>query len=118
MRTEDETLENNWQALLDVLAILVGKRPKDLNAVLFLVGVQELGKGIQTFDKEEKQNLMHIALCRILSKAGYYELTGIDQDGWPHWKPTQQLPHLNLDEQEYLLKKYILDYFADEQIIT
>jgi hypothetical protein len=93
-------------------------RPKDLNGVLFLIGIQELGQGHRNFSKEEKQDLIHIAICRVLSQAGFYKLEGIDQDGWPHWKLLKPLPQFELLEQEKLLKMQILDYFAEEKIFN
>jgi len=92
----------------------LGKKPKDLNGVLFIIGVQELGKGGARFSKEEKQDLMHIAICKVLSLSGYYELEGIDKDGWPHWKLIKKLPHFDLLEQEKLLKLHVLEYFESE----
>ncbi|MCU0448005.1 MAG: hypothetical protein MUE85_24150 [Microscillaceae bacterium] len=109
-------LERKWELLLDKLATLVGKRPENLDTVLFLIGVQELGQGVKVFTKEQKQDLMHIAICRILSKIGMYELVGQDQDGWPHWQATGNLPALSLGEQEDLLKMHALEYFEDEDI--
>ena len=93
---------------------ITGKRPADLNAVLFLIGVQELGRGNQDFSKEEKQDLMHIAVCKVLSFSGYYELEGLDEDGWPHWKKSKDLPHFDLLDQEKLLKMHIIEYFERE----
>lgn len=93
---------------------MIGKKPKDLNGLLFLIGVQELGKGYQHFSKEEKQDLMHIAICKVLSLSGFYELEGTDEDGWPHWKLVKKLPHFDLLEQEKLLKMHIIDYFNQE----
>jgi hypothetical protein len=93
---------------------MVGERPKDLNGTLFLIGVQELGKGQQHFTKEQKQDLMHIAICKVLSYAGYYELEGLDEEGWPHWKLIRKLPHFDLLEQEKLLKIQVLEYFERE----
>ena len=92
----------------------IGKRPKDLNAVLFLIGVQELGRGHVHFSKEEKQDLLHIAICKVLSYTGYYILDGIDHDGWPHWRLMKKLPRFDLLEQEQLLKWGVLDYFEKE----
>jgi hypothetical protein len=92
----------------------LGKKPKDLNGVLFLIGVQELGQGYRLFSKEEKQDLMHIAICKVLSLSGYYELDGIDQEGWPHWKMIKKLPHFDLLEQEKLLKMAVIEYFELE----
>ena len=114
MYKKDLELQRNWVRLLVALEKMIGKRPKDLNAVLFLIGVQELGKGHQNFSKEEKQDLMHIAICRVLSLSGFYELEGVDEQGWPHWKTAKPLPHFDLLEQEKLLKMHILDYFEQE----
>lgn len=117
MVEEDNNTEQRWEGLLDFLEKTVGKRPADLNAVMFLIGVQELGQGVRKFTKEQKQDLMHIAICRVLSKAGFYELEGLDKDGWPHWKLVKKLPHVDLLNQEHLLKIYVLDYFEDEGIL-
>ncbi len=114
MFKRDLDLERNWNNLLIDLEILIGKKPKDLNAVLFLIGVQELGKGSKVFSKEEKQDLMHIAICKVLSYAGYYVLEGFDKEGWPHWKLIKKLPHFDLLEQEKLLKFQVIEYFQQE----
>ena len=82
----------------------------DLNMVLFLIGIQELGRWKRSFSKEEKQDLMHIAVCRLMSQFGYYELEGLDQDGWPHWKLVKKLPPLTLKEQDLLLKQAVIEY--------
>lgn len=82
--------------------------------MLFLIGVQELGSGRRTFSKEEKQDLMHIAICKVLSYAGFYELEGLDKEGWPHWKQIKPLPHFDLMEQEKLLKMQVIEYFEKE----
>ena len=111
---KDLELQRQWSKLQNYLADVIGKRPKDLNSVLFLIGTQELGKGRQFFSKEEKQDLMHIAICKVLSLAGYYELEGIDQEGWPHWRLIKQLPKFDLMEQEKLLKMHIIEYFTKE----
>lgn len=118
MKNEDFELKERWERLLEKLESIVGKKPKDLNAVLFLIGVQELGQGVRVFSKEQKQDLMHIAICRVLSKPGIYELEGHDQDGWPHWKLTQKLPKLDIQNQEKMLKMYTIEYFEDEGIIS
>jgi hypothetical protein len=54
---------------------------------------------------------MHIAVCRLLSQQDYYELEGLDQDGWPHWKLLKPLPFINVFEQEIYLRELVLDYF-------
>lgn len=114
MFKRDLDLERQWNYLLKEIEKQIQKKPKDLNEVLFLIGVQELGRGAQLFEKEEKQDLMHIAICKVLSLAGYYELEGLDKDGWPHWKLIKKLPHFDLLEQEKLLKMHVIEYFEKE----
>jgi hypothetical protein len=114
MFKRDLDLDRSWNSLLNQLEKLLGKRPKDLNGVLFLIGVQELGQGYRLFSKEEKQDLLHIAICKVLSLSGYYELDGLDQQGWPHWRVVKKLPHFDLLEQEKLLKMQVVEYFEAE----
>ncbi|MCC5946282.1 MAG: hypothetical protein JJT94_15225 [Bernardetiaceae bacterium] len=102
-----------WDELIATLEAQFGKIP-DLNAVLFLIGIQELGKGKRSFSKEEKQDLMHIAVCKVLSFSGYYELEGLDKEGWPHWTKKDEMPFLKLEEQEEFLKTHIIEYFERE----
>lgn len=85
----------------------------DLNTMLFLIGIQELGRWKKGFSKEEKQDLMHIAVCRLLAYDGYYEFIGRDADGWPHWRQIRNIQTLPLPEQERLLKEKIIQYFKD-----
>ena len=114
MFKRDLDLDRQWNRLLLEIEKQIDKKPKDLNEVLFLVGVQELGRGAKRFEKEEKQDLMHIAICKVLSLAGYYELEGLDKDGWPHWKLVKKLPHFDMLEQEKLLKMHVIEYFERE----
>ena len=114
MFKKDLELERSWQRLLNNLKEIIGKKPQDLNGVLFLIGVQELGKGKRYFSKEEKQDLMHIAICKVLSYSGFYELEGLDEEGWPHWKLKKKLPSFDLLEQEKLLKMHVIEYFENE----
>lgn len=106
-----DDIDIEWENLLINLKELLGKKPTSVDAVLFLIGVQELGKGNKYFSKEEKQDLMHIAICKILSFSGFYELEGLDKDGWPHWKLVKKLPNVTIKEQEKLLKMHIIEYF-------
>jgi len=100
-----------WETLIMEMEERFGKRP-DLNALLLLIGIQELNQGITTFTKEQKQDLMHIATCRLFSLSGHYEQTHVDADGWPHYKLLRPVPFANLKEQERMLKWHALEYFA------
>ena len=106
-----DNLSANWELLLTKLEEAIGKRPTDLNGVLFLIGVQELGKGPRHFSKEQKQDLLHIGVCRVLSLTGHYQLEGLDKDGWPHYAVAKPVPHADLLTQEDYLKIHVLRYF-------
>jgi hypothetical protein len=110
MNSIDNELEIKWEGALDKLQAMVGKRPADLNGVLFLIGIQELGKGVMQYSKEQKQDLMHIAICKLLSTLGVYEFEGLDEQGWPHWKMVKKLPHIDMLEQEKILKSLAIEY--------
>ncbi|MEN9698940.1 MAG: hypothetical protein RLZZ301_138 [Bacteroidota bacterium] len=87
----------------------------DMAALLFLVGVNELGMGHRTFSKQEKMELMHIAICTLLEPFGYYTFNGRDADLWPHFILNQELPALNHQEQQQLLKEALLEYFVKNE---
>jgi hypothetical protein len=87
------------------------KKPElpDLNAVLLLIGIQILGRWQKTYSKEEKQDLMHIAICELLSQEGIYVFKGRDADGWPHYDRVTKSPVEGPDAQErYLIVQIIL----------
>ena len=85
----------------------------DLNMVLLLIGIQELGHFQKGFTKEEKQDLMHLGVCRLLSYEGYYEFEGRDADGWPNY--INMIPFTTVGEksQETLLVSLAIRYFKD-----
>ncbi|MEE1946193.1 hypothetical protein VRU48_13805 [Pedobacter sp. KR3-3] len=102
-----------WKVLQERIAKEFDSELPDLKVVLFLIGVQELGQGPRKYSKRQKEELMHIATCRLLSEMGFYELEGLDQDGWPHWKLVKPVPSYAMMEQELLLKSLAIGYFAD-----
>ncbi|TDW99464.1 hypothetical protein [Dinghuibacter silviterrae] len=105
-----ETLEERWAELEAQLVERFGKKP-DLNAILMLIGIQESGQHKQEYTKEEKQDLMHVAVCHLLSGSGYYTLERLDEDGWPHYAQLKPLPALSLRDQENFIKDHVLLYF-------
>ena len=113
LNIEDQPLEAQWEHLLQTLEELLGKRPTDLNGVLFLIGVQELGQGAKRFTKEQKQDLMHIGICKVLSLSSYYVFEKRDKDGWPHYTLNRALPQGGIDKQEALLKMHVIEYFKN-----
>lgn len=100
-----------WTALQDKIALEFDSDKPDLKVMLFLIGVQELGKGPVKFSKRQKEELMHIANCRLFSELGFYELEGLDQEGWPHWNLVKPIPPYTILEQEMVLKSLMVTYF-------
>ena len=105
-----DDLQQRWWNLEAKLVERFGKKP-DVETILFLVGMQEFGDIKKKFSKEEKQDLMHIAVCSLLAQSGYYELEKIDEDGWPHFRQLKSMPEMSMIEQENFLKDHILLYF-------
>lgn len=104
-------INKKWAELQERIASDFETEKPDIKVMLFLIGVQELGKGPRKFSKRQKEELMHIANCRLFSELGFYELEGLDQDGWPHWKLVKEIPLYTLMEQDMLLKSLIVNYF-------
>ena len=113
MHAKDD-LQQRWWNLEAKLAERFGKKP-DLEAILFLIGMQETGFIKEKITKEQKQDLMHVATCSLLAQSGYYEVEGKDKDGWPHYKQLKTLPVLNAIEQENFLKDHVLLYFENNE---
>jgi hypothetical protein len=115
MNMEDD-LQVRWWKLEEKLMQRFGKKP-DLESVLFLIGLQELGASQEKYTKEQKQDLMHVAVCTVLSSSGYYELEGVDKDGWPHFRQLKEIVPMPLKQQEDFLKDHVLLYFQQEQFL-
>lgn len=116
--SRDEQLKNRWDNVVTILSNQFSEGEMlDLDAIIYLIGVQELGKVHQTFKKDEKLNLMHIAICRLLEPYGYYEFDYVDKDGWPHYKVKEALPPLKAGEQSVLMKEAIVNYFIEREVI-
>ncbi len=116
MQHVEEDLQVRWLKLRIKLKEVFGIKP-DMNGVLLLIGVQELGQGPQEFSKEQKQDLMHIAVCTLLSASGYFRSDGIDDEGWPHFSQLKPMPDGDTIEQENLLKDHALLYFQQQDFI-
>jgi hypothetical protein len=106
-------INKKWSALQERIASDFDSEKPDIKVMLFLIGVQELGKGPGKFSKRQKEELMHIATCKLFSLVGFYELEGLDQDGWPHWKLVRAIPNYTLLEQEMMMKSLIVTYFDE-----
>lgn len=104
--------EIKWIEVKAMLQDRFGKVP-DLQSIIYLIGINEVGFDIDTnFTKEEKQDLMHVAMCTLLAYDGFFEYKGHDEDGWPHFEKTKDFPDVNLMAQESYLKEKIVLYFG------
>lgn len=117
MQWNNEELEQKWLELLANLTDCFGPEI-DLEGLIFLIGIQELSKGAVKLNKDQKLDVMHIAICRLLAPYGYYEYKGIDDDGWPHYERTERLPHLNAEQQNHLMREAIILYFEQESMMN
>jgi len=113
-----DQLKKEYEAIRTLIAqkFTDGVMP-DLDAIIYLVGVQELGKGYQKFKKDDNVNLMHIAICKLLEPLGFYEFDYFDADGWPHYKVKEELPFLKPGEQSLLMKEAVVYYFKESGLI-
>lgn len=107
---QDKSFALRWYRVRNRVKEQFGQRP-DINAMLFIIGMNEVGIVKEKWEKEEKQDLMHVAICRLLSDEGYYVFSHTDEEGWPHYTRNETIPALPLKEQEELLKKKIVEYF-------
>ena len=111
---KNDSLKEKWNFLVKKLTDQFAEGDDlNLDGIIYLIGVQELGQGNRKFKKDEKLNLMHIAICKLLESYGYYEFDFFDEDGWPHYKTLTELPNLKAGEQTLLMKEAIVNYFDE-----
>jgi hypothetical protein len=116
--SRDQVLKENWETVVSKLSNKFGEGEiLQLDAIIYLIGIQELGKRAKDFNKDEKIYLMHIAICRLLEPFGYYKFDFFDEDGWPHYKTVEELPSLKPGEQTVLIKEAIVLYFEEKELI-
>tara|TARA_B110000483_G_scaffold175931_1_gene208063 strand:- start:2687 stop:3043 length:357 start_codon:yes stop_codon:yes gene_type:complete len=115
----DEELKKRWEEVVKKLSLqFADGETLDLDGIIYLIGVQELGQLHRQFKKDEKLNLMHIAICRLLEPYGYYEFHYFDEQGWPHYIIKEALPSLKAGEQSVLMKGAIVNYFLEAEFIS
>jgi hypothetical protein len=111
-----DDVQARWWKLEEKLLQRFQKKP-DLNAVLMLIGVQETHKVGEKLTKEQKQDIMHVGICTVLTPGGYYVQTHVDEEGWPHFNQLKALPDMNMIEQELFIKDFVLLYFQQQELI-
>ena len=112
-------MKTKWKNLKTKLSVdFYDNEIIDLDSIIFLIGLQELGQFQKRFNKQKKLEVIHIAVCKLLSDYGYYEFDHTDNDGWPHYKLIKKLPNLKAGEQTILMKKAIINYFVKSNYIN
>ncbi|ARV07130.1 hypothetical protein BTO04_10720 [Polaribacter sp. SA4-10] len=110
--SKNSNLKEKWDLLVSKLTDqFADGEALNMDGIIYLIGIQELGQGHRSFKKDEKMNLMHIAICKLLEPYGYYEFDFFDDDSWPHYKIITELPNLKPGEQSVLIKEAIINYF-------
>lgn len=108
----DPELKEQWNSLTRRLEAQFGEGI-EIEGILMLIGVQELGIGYKKFSKDEKVDVLHVALCTLLEPLGFYTFTGYDADGWPQWDPVTSIPSLKVGEQTNMVRRAIVEYFRE-----
>ena len=104
-----DDLNKKW----DALVLKIERQFDDeinLKAILYLIGVQELNMGIKRFGREEKVDILHVAVCKILTPFGFYKFDRVDKDGWPHWTELKALKNFDDEKQGLLMKEAIIKH--------
>jgi len=69
--TRDTQLKERWDTVVKLLSErFADGDPLDIESIIYLIGVQELGQLGTTFKKDDKVNLMHIderSHCTVFS---------------------------------------------------
>ena len=116
--SRDEKLKNRWDDLVVFLSDKFSdSETLDIEGVLYLVGMQELGQVHRKMRKDDNVNLIHIGICSVLEPYGYYRFDYYDDDGCPHFELLEPLPPLKPGEQSILMKEALVNYFLKLEII-
>ena len=116
--TRDQLLKDRWEKLVEVLTDKFSDgAPLDVEGMLYLIGLQELGQIHRKFKKDDNVDLIHIGICTALEPFGYYRFDFFDEQGWPHFELTEELPPLKAGEQSVLMKEAIVEYFLNREVI-
>lgn len=114
--TENWELDFEWLQTRHYVKDALGREElPDIQAILLLIGIQEANKVQESYTKEEKQDLMHVATCQLLTDEGFFEFTGMDDQNWPHYTQVRTIPVEGEIAQAVMLKRCIIKYFNQVQ---
>lgn len=112
----DDKTKQDWEHIQKEISLKFGGgETMDVDAIIYLIGIQELGQGYRKNSKDDKIDIMHIAICKLLEPFGFYAFDYFDEDGWPHYKIIDELPSLKPGEQSVLMKEAIVLYFENRE---
>ena len=105
---------NSWDNLTAFLEKNFGIE-QNLTSVLFLIGIQESGKGFKSYDQQEKTEIIKLAQINLLARENFYIPIKGKDNGESVWieNPNMSIPTESVLEK--LLKSLILDYFNNQQ---
>jgi hypothetical protein len=114
----DQKLKERWDRLIHILSERFSEgEVLDVEGILYLVGLQELGQVHRKMKKDDNVNLIHIGICTVLEPFGYYRFDFFDEEGWPHFELLEELPPLKPGEQSVLMKEALVEYFLKRELI-
>jgi len=117
-QSRDKKLKERWDQLLIVLTERFSDgEALDVEGVLYLIGLQELGQVHKKMKKDDNVNLIHVGICTVLEPYGYYRFDFFDEEGWPHFELLEALPPLKPGEQSILMKEALVAYFLKRELI-
>ncbi len=117
-QSRDKKLKDRWDHLLSVLSERFSDcEVLDIEDILYLIGLQELGQFHKKMKKDDNVNLIHIGICTVLEPYGYYRFDFFDEEGWPHFELLEALPLLKPGEQSILMKEALVEYFLKRELI-
>ena len=111
LAVDDDEHDHYWEVLVADIEARFGRMP-DIDAILFLIGVQSVGRGFEPdLPKERKQSLIMEGSYLAFETLGVYHRMGLERNGFWIWEKTADVPELGLEDQEKLLQIGILNYF-------
>ena len=116
--TRNKELKDQWETLVSILTERFSETESiDIEGILYLIGIQELGQVHERFKKDDNVDIIHIGICSALEPFGYYVFDYFDDDRWPHFKLIEELPPLKPGEQSILMKEAVVHYFIQKGLI-
>lgn len=99
-----------WAEIKESFKNSYGEYPSVIS-LLFLVGLAHVPEADGALSKEAKQEVIHVGLCKVLEQENLYTFTEFDEDGWPHFEPTNRTQRLDIEKQENYIKQLLIQYF-------